>query len=119
MNNYDNLFLPVNNMEESKKFYSEVLGLKLKFEFSPQGMAAFSVGTEEPAIILKDISKFPDTKPTIWFEVNNVNGIYRQLTQKGVKFTSEPFRIRTGWAVEFTDPSGNRLGITDYLSDQP
>ena len=34
--------------------------------------------------------------------------------EKGVKFLSAPFRIRTGNAVEFEDPFGNRLGITDY-----
>jgi len=27
---------------------------------------------------------------------------------------SEPFEIYTGLAVEFEDPFGNKLGITDY-----
>jgi len=27
---------------------------------------------------------------------------------------SPPFSIRTGWAIEFLDPSGNVLGFTDY-----
>lgn len=36
---------------------------------------------------------------------------------RGIKFLSEPFRIRTGWAVVFNDPSGNRLGFTDYKID--
>jgi hypothetical protein len=30
-------------------------------------------------------------------------------------FLSEPFKIKTGMAVEFEDPFGNRLGITDYF----
>ena len=29
----------------------------------------------------------------------------------------EPFKIKTGWAAEFTEPSGNLLGITDYKND--
>jgi len=114
MKNYDNFFLPAENMQESMKFYNETLGLSLKFDFSGIGMAAYKVGEEEPAIILKDISKFPNLKPTIWFEVEDVKEAYRQLKSKGVPFLSQPFRIKTGWAVEFTDPSGNRLGITDY-----
>jgi predicted enzyme related to lactoylglutathione lyase len=114
MEKYDNLFLPAENMEESKKFYSEVLGLETKFEFAGQGMVAFKVGREEPAIILKDKNKFPDVKPTIWIEVDDVKEQYERLKLKGVKFLSEPFKIRTGWAVEFVDPSGNHLGITDY-----
>lgn len=117
MKNYDNFFFPSNNLEESKKFYSEVLGLPAKFDYSQQGMIAFKVGNEEPAIIIKDKNKFPNIQPAIWIEVENVRAIYPELIKKGVKFLSEPFKIRTGWAVEFTDPSGNLLGITDYIND--
>lgn len=114
LKNYDNFFLPADDYEKGKKFYSEVLGLHLKFEFAPQGMAAFSVGEEEPAIILKDRSKFPNVKPTIWIEVSDVRVLYNDMKDKGVSFLTEPFKIRTGWAVEFTDPSGNVLGFADY-----
>ena len=114
MNSYDNFFLPIDNMESAKAFYGEILGLQLKFDFSNIGMTAFSVGSEESAIILKDRSKFPDVKPTIWFVVDDVYATYNVLKDKGVVFLSEPFRIRTGNAVEFDDPFGNRLGITDY-----
>jgi predicted enzyme related to lactoylglutathione lyase len=114
MKNYDNFFLPSDNFEASKKFYSETLGLSIKFDFSLQGMIAFQVGDEEPAIIIKDKSKFPNAKPSVWIEVENVKQLYDDLQIKGVQFLSEPFKIKTGWAVEFTDPSGNLLGITDY-----
>lgn len=112
--NYDNFFLPADNLAESIRFYAETLGLEKKFEFTEQGMVAFKVGTEEPAIILKDKTKMPGTMPTIWMEVEDATVIYEKLKAKGVVFLSAPFRIRTGWAVEFTDPSGNRLGFTDY-----
>lgn len=115
MKNYDNFFLPVNDMDKAKAFYGEMLGLKTKFDFSDMGMTAFQVGKEEPAVILKDTAKFKDMKPTIWFEVNDVRAEYERLREKGLVFLSEPFKIRTGWAAEFEDPFGNRLGITDYL----
>lgn len=111
---YDNYFLPVNNMEEAKEYYNNTLGLEVKFDFSVNGMVAYKVGNEEPAIILKDTSKFVDFKPTIWFTVQNVRTEYTRLKEKGVVFISEPFEIRTGLSVEFEDPFGNRLGITDY-----
>lgn len=118
MKKYDNFFLPVNNMEEAKQYYGEVLGLDLKFDFSQQGMVAFHVGEEEPAIILKDQAMFKEVKPAIWIEVENVSEAYEDMKKKGVLFLSNPFRIRTGYAVEFEDPFGNRLGITDYLEVQ-
>jgi len=39
---------------------------------------------------------------------------FDRLKTRGVRFVSDPFQIRTGLAVEFEDPFGNRLGITDY-----
>lgn len=114
MKNYDNFFLPVDNLDEAKKYYKDILGLKVKFDFSDKGMAAFNVGEEEPAIILKDKNKFSDLKPTIWFEVSDVMEEYNRLKEKGIDFLSEPFEIKTGYAAEFEDPFGNRLGITDY-----
>ena len=114
MKNYDNFFLPADDMEASKDFYGRILGLPLKFEFTPKGMAAFGVGDTEPAIILKDVSKNPGVKPTIWLEVENVKSSYKELEARGVKFLSEPFKIGTGWVAVFEDPAGNRLGLTDY-----
>lgn len=116
MNNYDNFFLGVNNLSKAKEYYENTLGLKLKFDFSSKGMLAFNVGDLEPAIILKDKNIFKDIKPTIWFQVENVEKEYEKLLKSGVEFLSRPFKIQTGMAVEFEDPFGNRLGITDYSS---
>jgi predicted enzyme related to lactoylglutathione lyase len=101
-------------MEAARHFYGSQLGLPLKFDFSDQGMLAFKVGAEEPAIILKDAAKFPAVKPTIWFEVENVLDTCQGLKEKGIVFLSEPFQIRTNLAVEFEDPFSNRLELTDY-----
>ena len=100
MKNYDNYFLPVDNMEEAKRYYEEILGLKKKFDFSDKGMVAYNIGNEEPAI---------------WFEVEDVAIFYKEMLNNGIKFLSEPFKIGTGNAVEFEDPFGNRLGVTDYI----
>lgn len=113
---YDNFFLPVGDLEKGKKFYGEVLGLKSKFDFSSDGMTAFKVGDQEPAIILSSRKR---SKPAIWFAVDDVREVYGRLVAKGVTFLSEPFAIRTGMAAEFEDPFGNRLGITDYSRKMP
>ena len=117
MNKIDNFFLGVDDLNACKAFYHDILGLGVKFDFSDHGMLAFQIGQDEPAIILKDRQHFPDAKPCLWIEVEDVHTTYQQLKDKGVNFLTEPFKIRTGWAVEFLDPSGNRLGITDYNAD--
>ncbi len=114
MENYDNFFLPVDNLNSARDYYENVLGMPIKFDFSSNGMIAFKVGEQEPAIIIKDKNKFHDIKPTIWFVVEDVEREYLNMMKKGVSFLTAPFPIRTGMAVEFEDPFGNRLGITDY-----
>ena len=93
---YDNFFFPADDLATSCRFYQDVLDLPVKFDFSENGMVAFRVGNEEAAIILKERKK------------------YAVLQGRNIRFLSEPFRIRTGWAVEFVDPSSNRLGLVDY-----
>ncbi|CAG68099.1 MULTISPECIES: VOC family protein [Acinetobacter] len=115
--NYDNFFYPAEDLDESKKFYNEVLELPIKFDFSQKGMIAFNVGNEEAAIIIKDKQKFPDIQPSVWIEVENVQTTYEKLLKKNVKFRSKPFKIPTGWVVELYDPSGNIIGITDYNTE--
>ncbi len=88
--------------------------MPVKFDFSESGMVAFRVGEEEAAIILKERNKFPNMTPAVWIEVDDVQAKYAALQGRNIRFLSEPFRIRTGWAVEFFDPSGNRLGFVDY-----
>ena len=49
---YDNLFLPANDLDRAREFYTGVLGLPVKFDFSSRGLLSFRVGDEEPALIL-------------------------------------------------------------------
>ncbi|HOW10598.1 MAG TPA: VOC family protein [Bacteroidales bacterium] len=111
ISDYDNFFLPANNLDTAKEFYKNKLGLDIKFDFADKGMTAFKVGDNEPAII---VSNLQNATPAIWFTVDNVGQAYEALKQKGVEFLSEPFEIMTGFSVEFTDPFGNKLGLTDY-----
>lgn len=111
INNYDNFFLPADNLDIAKDFYKTKLGFDIKFDFADKGMTAFKVGDNEPAII---VSSLPNAKPAIWFTVDDVRQAYEELKQKGIRFLSEPFEIMTGLSVEFTDPFGNKLGLTDY-----
>lgn len=111
ISNYDNFFLPSDNLDAAKEFYKNKLGLEIKFDFSEMGMIAFKVGDNEPAIILR---KGENVKPAIWLTVDNVQQAYKELKEKEIQFLSEPFEIPTGISVEFNDPFGNKLGLTDY-----
>src|SRR5215467_1475750 len=104
---YDNFFLPADNLAEAKKFYQDILGFPIKFDFPEAGLTAFQIGNQEPAIIVQDRNKVRDAKPSILFVVADVTKTYEELKAKGVKFLSEPYEIYTGLAVQFEDPFGN------------
>lgn len=110
----DNFFMPAQDLQESRRFYGELLELPLKFDFSDRGLLAFHIGNNEPAIILKDKGKFPDARPALLLQVTDVQQLYAKLAAKGIVFSKPPYRIHTGWAAELQDPSGNAIGITDY-----
>ncbi|HTE33241.1 MAG TPA: hypothetical protein VK666_22815 [Chryseolinea sp.] len=40
---YDNFFLPADNLEAAKEFYKNKLGLDLKFDFADRGKCAPSL----------------------------------------------------------------------------
>ncbi len=112
---YDNFLVAATDLDLAKEFYLNKLGLNLKFDFSEKGMIAFNVGNNEPAIIVR---KQEDIKTAIWLTVDDVHTAYHELKQKGIQFLSEPFEIMTGFAVEFTDPFGNKFALTDYIKTQ-
>ncbi|WP_298736446.1 VOC family protein [uncultured Chitinophaga sp.] len=110
----DKFFLPAHSLQESRLFYANTLQLPVKFDFSERGLLAFRVGHQEAAIILKDITMFPDAKASLLFHVADVQQLCQELLSQGVTFTKMPYKISAGWAAELQDPSGNVIGITDY-----
>lgn len=50
----------------------------------------------------------------IWFEVENVDEAFRELTARGYQFNErEPFDIPPGRLVTLKDPDGNIIGLID------
>ncbi|MFD2918890.1 VOC family protein [Terrimonas rubra] len=83
INDYDNFFLPAENLDEAKEFYINKLGLDIKFDFADKGMTAFRVGDNEPAII---VNSMQNAKPAIWFTVGCATSLYHAAA-KGNKFS--------------------------------
>ena len=53
ISNYDNFFLPSDNLDTAKDFYKNKLGFDIKFDFSEKGMVAFKVGDNDGASFKK------------------------------------------------------------------
>jgi predicted enzyme related to lactoylglutathione lyase len=106
----DNVLFRVGDFKRARNFYEAALGLQVKFEAGEIGMAGYWLGQERPGLFLQTGAG----TPRLWLEVKDARFAAARLRGRGINLTREPFEIRTGWTVEFEDPAGNVIGLTDY-----
>ena len=104
MDGYDNFFLPVNDMARAREYYQNLLGLDVKFDFSDKGMLAYRVGQEEPALILKEITRFPDAKT-----YDLVRGSRRQHGVRKTQLTRRPIPLSPRSKSARASPSSSKI----------
>ena len=103
----DTVFLPVTNLERSIAWYTETLGLTLRWQV--QGYAAFHVAQTALTLVQADAA-VPAKHEPFNFYVDDIKGVHAHLAGLGVAVSE----LRDhGNLLEFTltDPDGNRLGI--------
>jgi catechol 2,3-dioxygenase-like lactoylglutathione lyase family enzyme len=102
----------VSNLEKAAKFYEETLGLEKKYEYS--SYVGFECGGVEIGLIpkLKEGQKVSPLSASVEFLVDDVEKVYKELKNKGVKFIKELHEQPWGGKqATFTDPDGNILEI--------
>jgi CreA protein len=105
----------VNDFEQSKKFYGNVLGLKKTFEM--QNWAEFADAEGEAAIGVAGTSQWgKEPNATIVLRVDDIEHERRRLESSGVKFEGKTEEIPgVVKLAAFRDPSGNRLQLCQLL----
>jgi catechol 2,3-dioxygenase-like lactoylglutathione lyase family enzyme len=117
--------LLVDNYDECHRFYSEVMGLKARFEGAVGVYEEFDTGGSLLAIYRKDMmSEVVGTSdkpvsaeqqdPVVFcFEVDDVDRAYEELGGRGAAFVNEP-HDRNEWfqrVVHLRDPDGNLIEL--------
>ncbi|MGW8061858.1 VOC family protein [Streptomyces ziwulingensis] len=115
---FDNVLLPVGDLGEAVGFY-ERAGFPVAFRLDEAGIALLKVGKETPGLLLRAEEEFGRRPPLwpsarVWLEVADAREAAAALRAAGVGPLDEPFSVATGWTVEFADPWGNVVGLTDY-----
>ncbi len=104
--------LYVSDLKRAAKFYEETLGLEKKYEYS--SYVGFECGGVEIGLISKltEEQKVSPLSPSVEFLVDDVEKVYNELKNKGVKFIKELHEEPWGGRqATFTDPDGNILEI--------
>ncbi|MGJ8662100.1 MAG: VOC family protein [Marinicella sp.] len=108
--NLNQVTIKSKNVSQSLKFYQK-LGLRLIVDSSPRyvrlecpnGDSTFSISRAETV---------NDTSTVLYFEVQDVNEIYSNLSKQGVQFTSKPKNQNWLWYESgLQDPDGHPLII--------
>jgi len=104
--------IPVTDIPRARKFYEEVLGLKVSDEMMSGKWIEYSVGDDTLAIANVGDQWTPSDQGTgAAFEVEDFNEAIRRLKDRDVRFAAEPFETPCCHMAVVQDPDGNKLII--------
>ena len=109
-----NSVIAVNNLEESAKFYTDILGLDEVRRFSPRPglLIAFFKGEGEAAVELIQGEEDKNGLYMIGMEVEDMDQEIAKLKSKGVKLSSGPFGEPGGPKIAFLNgPDGVEIEL--------
>jgi len=111
----DHLTLPVGDYQAARDWYVKQLGLSVEFEIPEQGVAAVQ-DSDGFTMFLEQTEEAPQAGCVLYFQVDNVDEAYEELTRRGVEFTAAPAKRSWGYGAELADPDGYRVRLWDAVS---
>jgi methylmalonyl-CoA/ethylmalonyl-CoA epimerase len=114
------LMIPIEDFDRGVSFYKSTLGLPFLFSAPPQ-MAFFMCGSIRLLVGVMPAGQAAQRGSTIYFKVDDIQGVASSLKSEGVGFLAEPHVVhRTAtselWLAEFTDPDGNQLALMSEVA---
>jgi predicted enzyme related to lactoylglutathione lyase len=104
--------IPVTDIPRARKFYEEVLGLKVSDEMMGGRWIEYAVG--EDTLAIADVSETwrPSDQGTgAALEVEDFDDAVKRLKDRHVHFAAEPFETPCCHMAVVQDPDGNKLII--------
>jgi methylmalonyl-CoA/ethylmalonyl-CoA epimerase len=111
------------DVARASAFYRDVLGLRHLFDAGPK-LSFFDCGGVR--LMLTTAERAQDDHPgsILYYFVNDIDGVHRELAGKGVKFIDEPHVIARMpdhdlWLTACDDSEGNTMGIMEERKRSP
>jgi len=106
----------VKDMDESIKFYTEVMGFEIDSQHNPYpGLTITLLKGEGDAMI--ELIKNTENEIglfSVGMEVEDINTTVKELKSKGAKITKEPMPITIGTLVFLEDPNGATIVLIQH-----
>jgi lactoylglutathione lyase len=110
--------MAVADMDESIKFYTEVMGLEIESKHNPRpGWNITLLKGEGDAMIELHENKENPREPGLFavgMEVEDINAPVEELRSKGAKITMEPITVEVGTIAFLADPNGAQIGLIQH-----
>jgi len=111
----DFVSIPAANLQESRDFYENVLGLEVGKTWGQENPLGAEFETGTVTLALMDVARLgiefsPNSVP-IEFQVDDVPAAREQLEAKGVKFVTDLIDSGACHQAIFVDPAGNSLAL--------
>ena len=106
----------VKDMDESIKFYTEVMGFKIdsQYDLGPAGTITLLKGEGETMV---ELIKNPTDEIGLFsmgMDVEDISATVKELKSKGAKITMEPMPITVGTLAFLEDPNGVRIALIQH-----
>ena len=106
----------VNDMDESIKFYSDVMGFKIDSQYNPQpGIMITLMKSNGDAMVELIKDTIHETGfYSVGMDVKNLNTTLKELESKGAKITMGPVPTLVGSLAFLEDPNGVRIALIQH-----
>ncbi|NYB52703.1 MAG: VOC family protein [Methanobacteriaceae archaeon] len=107
----------VKDMDESVKFYTEVMGFEVDSEHHPHPGAKIVLLKGEGDTMIELIQN-TENDPGLFcigMDVEDIQGTVKELKSKGAKVTMDPIPITVGKLAFIEDPNGARIALIQHI----
>ena len=103
-------------MDESIKFYTEIMGFEIDSQHTPIPGARITLlkGEGDAMIELIENTQYEIGMYSVGLDVENIHTTVEELKSKGAKITMEPRPITVGMLAFLEDPNGVRIALIQH-----
>lgn len=110
----DHLAIDVGDVETVRDWYGSVLGLVVEFEISDPPVVGLRDDADFTLILVEQGGDV--THCTLYFQVEDVAAVHRELADRGVEVLHGPQVNTWGYGLELLDPDSRLVGLWDEQS---
>ena len=109
------LHITVSDLDESVRFYRDVLGFEHLFTVEGRPMAFLQAGTVRLYLGATEDERFR-SRPVVYYSVDDVDAAYAEVTGRGAESISGPHVVHRDddtelWMAFVADPDGIPVGL--------